>query len=126
MRSWTRAVLVCATVVCSTGISGAAEHETQTSKPVKDAIAPALVAGPDFKVNDPVVADGYMYRFSVTSTYGPFEVTGIEALRKLEQEIWGIGQLKDVTRSEAFLKAAVDQAGKPLVFVKDVVTKPVD
>src|SRR5262249_9202017 len=34
--------------------------------------------------------------------------------------------LKDVTRSEAFLKAAVDQAGKPLVFVKDVVTKPVD
>jgi hypothetical protein len=126
MRSWTRAVLACATVVCVTGASGAAEHETQTNKPVKDAIAPTLAAGPDFKVDDPVVADGYMYRFSVTSTYGPFEVTGIGALRKLEQEIWAIGQLKDVTRSEAFLKAAVDQAGKPLVFVQDVVTKPVD
>jgi hypothetical protein len=34
--------------------------------------------------------------------------------------------LKNVTKSEAFLKSLKDQAGKPLVFVKDVVTKPVD
>jgi len=108
------------------GSGAAADYETQKNKPVKDAIAPELAAGPDFKVNDPVVADGYMYHFSVTSTYGPFEATGIGALQKLEHEIWAIGQLKGVTRSEAFLKAAVDQAGKPLVFVKDVATKPVD
>jgi len=108
------------------GSGTAADYETKTNKPVKDAIAASLAAGPDYKVNDPVVADGYMYRFSVTSTYGPFEATGTGALQKLQQEIWAIGQLKGVTRSEAFLKAAVDQAGKPLVFVKDVVTKPVD
>ena len=106
--------------------SGAAAYETQMNKPVKEAIAPAIAAGPDFKVNDPVVADGYMYRFAVTSTYGPFEVTGTGALRKLEHEIWAIGQLKNITRSEAFGKALVTQAGKPLVFAKDVVTKPVD
>src|SRR5215475_3420603 len=108
------------------GSGAAAEYETQSAKPVKDAIAPDLATGPDYQVNDPVVADGYMYRFNVTSTYGPFQVTGIGALIKLRQEIWAIGQLKGVTRSEAFLKAAVDQAGKPIVFVKDVVTKPVD
>src|SRR5215470_2329626 len=109
------------------GDSGAAAvYETQTNKPVKSAIAASLAAGPDYKVNDPIVADGYMYRFRVTSTYGPFQATGIGALQKLEHEIWAIGQLKNVTRSEAFLKAAVDQAGKPLVFVKDVVTKPAE
>ena len=109
------------------GDSGAAaDYETQTNKPVKNTIAASLAAGPDYKVNDPIVADGYMYRFRVTSTYGPFQATGIGALQKLEHEIWAIGQLKNVTRSEAFLKAAVDQAGKPLVFVKDVVTKPAD
>src|SRR5215469_14151155 len=108
------------------GSGAASDYETQSAKPVKDAIAPELATGPDYQVNDPVVADGYMYRFNVTSTYGPFQVTGIGALIKLRQEIWAIGQLKGVTRSEAFLKAAVDQAGKPLVFVKDVVTKPVD
>jgi hypothetical protein len=112
-------------LLCAGG-STASDYETQAAKPVQEAIAPELATGPDYKVNDPVVADGYMYRFTVTSTYGPFQVTGIGALQKLRQEIWAIGQLKDVTRSEAFLKAAVDQAGKPLVFVKDVVTKPVD
>jgi len=72
------------------------------------------------------VADGYMYRFTVASPYGPFDVTGTGALRKVEREIWAIGQLKQVTKSEAFLKSLKDQAGKPLVFAKDVITKPVD
>jgi hypothetical protein len=106
--------------------AGAADYETQTNKPVAQAIAPQSAAGPDFKVNDPVVADGYMYRFTVTSTHGAFDATGTGALRKLEHEIWAIGQLKNITRSEAFLKSLKDQAGKPLVFVKDVVTSPVD
>jgi len=114
------------TVLAVASGAGAAEYETQTNKSVSQALPPALAAGPDFKVNDPVVADGYMYRFTVTSPYGPFDVTGTGALRKLEHEIWAIGQLKNVTKSEAFLKSLKDQAGKPLVFAKDVVTKPVD
>jgi hypothetical protein len=83
-----------------------------------------VAAGPNYKVTDPVVADGYMYQFKVTSTYGAFGVVGTGALRKLEREIWAIGQLKQVTKSEAFLKSLKDQAGKPLVFAKDVITKP--
>jgi len=114
------------TVLAVASGAGAADYETQTNKPVSQALPPAVAAGPDFKVNDPVVADGYMYKFTVTSTYGPFEVTGTGALRKLEKEIWAIGQLKNVTRSEAFLKSLKDQAGKPLVFAKDVITNPVD
>jgi len=126
MRHVKYALVACVIAAFAAGNSGAANYETQFNKPAKDAVPPTVAAGPDFKVNDPVVADGYMYRFTVTSTYGPFEVTGIGALRKLEQEIWAIGQLKNVTRSEAFLKSLKDQAGKPLVFAKDVVTKPVD
>jgi hypothetical protein len=126
MRHVKHVLVACVIAVFAAGNSGAADYETQFNKPAKDAVPPTVAAGPDFKVNDPVVADGYMYKFTVTSTYGPFNVTGIGALRKLEQEIWAIGQLKNVTRSEAFLKSLKDQAGKPLVFAKDVVTKPVD
>ena len=126
MRHVKQVAVACVVALFVASSSGAAEYETQTNKPVKDAVSPTVAAGPDFKVNDPVVADGYMYRFTVTSTYGPFEVTGTGALRKLEQEIWAIGQLKSITRSEAFTKALVTQAGKPLVFAKDVITKPVD
>jgi hypothetical protein len=124
MRHVKQALVACVIAAFAAGSSGAADYETSVNKPAKDAVAPT--SGPDFKINDPVVGDGYMYKFTVTSTYGPFNVTGIGALRKLEQEIWAIGQLKNVTRSEAFLKSLKDQAGKPLVFAKDVVTKPVD
>lgn len=126
MNNWRRRSLVTMTVLACAAGAGAADYETQTNKPASQALPPQLAAGPDFKVNDPVVADGYMYRFTVTSTYGPFGVTGTGALRKLEHEIWAIGQLKNVTRSEAFLKSLKDQAGKPLVFAKDAVTHPVD
>jgi hypothetical protein len=126
MSNWALRSLVGMTVLAFATSAGAADYETQTNKPVAQALPPALAAGPDFKVNDPVVADGYMYKFTVTSTYGPFQTVGTGALRKLEHEIWAIGQLKNVTRSDAFLKSLKDQAGKPLVFAKDVITSPVD
>jgi hypothetical protein len=104
--------------------AGAADYETAGNRPVKEALPPAVAAGPDYTVTDPVMADGYMYQFKVKSPYGPYDVTGTGALRKLEHEIWAIGQLRQITKSEAFLKSLKDQAGKPIVFVKDAVTKP--
>jgi hypothetical protein len=50
-----------------------------------------------------------MYHFQVKSTYALYEVSGVGALRKLEHEIWAIGQLKNVTRSDAFLRSLKDQ-----------------
>src|SRR6266481_2820557 len=124
MRNWQRVSVVCGMVLAAVSGGGAAEYETQANKPVSAALAPAVAAGPDYTVKNPVVADGYMYQFKVKSPYAVFDVTGIGALRKLEHEIWAIGQLKQVTKSEAFLKSLKDQAGKPLVFAKDVITKP--
>ena len=123
-----RAFLVLAymAALAFTGAARAADYETPTNRTVVGVLPPQLAAGPDYTVKDPVVADGYMYRFTVVSTYGPYDVTGLGALRKLQREIWAIGELRNVTGSEAFLGALKDQAGKPIVFVKDVVTKPVD
>jgi len=104
MKDWKRVAVVSMTMLAAASSAGAADYETQTNKPVQQVLQPAVAAGPDFTVNNLVVADGYMYTFSVVSTYGTFNVTGIGALRKLEREIVAIGQLKNITRSEAFLK----------------------
>lgn len=126
MRHWKRVAVTCMTVLGAAVGAGAAGYETPMNRAAKDVLPPAVAAGPDYRVVDPVVADGYMYQFAVTSTHGPFKVAGTGALRKLEHEIWAIGQLKNITGSAAFFNAFKDQAGKPLVFVKDVVTQPVD
>src|SRR6266481_7693249 len=124
MRFWTRLSIMCLAAAAVASVAGAADYETAGKRPAKEVLPPAVATGPDYTVTDPVVADGYMYQFKVKSPYGPFDVTGTGALRKVEHEIWAIGQLKQVTKSEAFLKSLKDQAGKPLVFAKDVVTKP--
>jgi hypothetical protein len=126
MKYWKRLSVVCAMVLAAVSGAGAAEYETPKSRLSKDVLPPAVAAGADYKVTDPVVADGYMYQFKVTSTHGAFGATGTGALRKLEREIWAIGQLKGITKSEVFLKSLKDQAGKPLVFAKSVVTNPGD
>ena len=124
MRYWRHLSIACMTVLAAAGGAGAADYETPKNRSAKDALPAAVAAGADYTVSDPVVADGYMYQFKVKSPYAVFDVTGMGALRKLEHEIWAIGQLKQVTKSEAFLKSLKDQAGKPLVFAKDVITKP--
>jgi len=116
--------IACMTVLAAASAVGAADYETPKNRSVKDALPAAVATGRDYAVRDPVVTDGYMYQFNVKSPYGVFGVTGIGALRKLEHEIWAIGQLRQVTKSEAFLKSLKDQAGKPLVFAKDVIMKP--
>ena len=124
MRYWKHVSMACMTVLAAAAGVGAAEYETPKNRSVKDVLPAAVAAGADYTVMDPVVADGYMYQFKVKSPYAVYDVTGTGALRKLEREIWAIGQLKQVTKSEAFVKSLKDQAGKPLVFAKDVVTKP--
>ena len=124
MRQWKHLVMACVTVLAAAAGVGAADYETPRNRSVKDVLPAAVAAGADYTVSDPVVADGYMYQFKVKSPYAVFDVTGTGALRKLEREIWAIGQLKQVTKSDAFLKSLKDQAGKPLVFAKDVLTKP--
>jgi hypothetical protein len=104
----------------------AADYETPASRRVAEVLPAELIKGPHYTVRDPVVTDGYMNYYQVDSDFGPFEVTGTGALRKLLREIWAIGELRQITGSEVFLKAVKEQATKPLAFAKNVITKPGD
>ena len=117
-------VLLLSGVVLAVVAAGAADYETPANRNVTEVLPAELAKGPRYAVREPVVADGYMYHYQVVSDFGPFEVTGTGALRKLAREIWAIGELRQITGSEVFLKALKDQAAKPLTFAKNVITKP--
>ena len=104
----------------------AAQHEDPADRRAQDVLPPDLVTGPNFKVQDAVSADGYMYRFAVESPFGPFDVTGTGALRKLVREIHAIASLRDIKKGEAFGKAVADSATGPLRLAKSLITNPVD
>ena len=111
-------------LLVAAGAVAAQTYEEPSSVPAATVLSPGLAKGAYHTVTDPVVADGYMYHYRVTSTYGPFEAVGTGALRKLVNELHAIDELKKITGTEAFAKALGAQALKPVAFVKNVVTKP--
>jgi hypothetical protein len=116
--------LLASTVLLAAGAAETAEYETPTSRPVSVVLPAALAKGVSHTVRDPVVTDGYMYHYQLDSSFGPFDVTGTGALRKLVHELWAIGELKKISGSEAFVKALGAQALKPVEFAKNVLTSP--
>ena len=101
-------------------------YEQATTYQPAQVLPKELVRGPHYQTLNPVTSDGYMYRMSVRSDYGPFEVTGTGALRKLAREIAAIAQLREIKATKAFTSAVVDSASGPLAFTKNLIMHPVD
>src|SRR5262249_51350292 len=110
----------------ATGLMAAEPYETPTERRAAEVLPPAMVVTPNYQVQDPVVADGYMDRFTVGSPFGTFEVTGHGALRKLLNEIGAIAALREIKTGQAFGDAVVNTAKGPLRFAKNLITNPVD
>ena len=102
------------------------KYETPQPARAADVLAKSAVAGPHFKIRPTVAYDGYMYRFTVDSDYGPFEVTGYGALRKLMSEIRAITALRDTKNLKAYGEGLKKSTGAPLRFVRDLAVNPVD
>ena len=123
VRAFAAAALLC---FSATNTAMAQQHEQPTGRRAVEVLPLDVVTGPTYRVQDPVVADGYMYRFSVESDSGVFDVTGVGALRKLVREIQAIGALRAMKKSEAFGKALKDSATGGVRFAKSLITNPVD
>ncbi len=113
-------------VLTAAGAMAAGPYEEPADRRPSQVLPKEMVAGRHYRVQDPVVADGYMYRFTVKSDYGPFEVTGIGALRKLLNEIRAIAKLEEIKNGKAFAAAVADSASGPFRFAKNLIVHPVD
>ena len=95
--------LAIASLALSQGEPG---YEVPATVQAADAAPAALLQGKHHRVAPEVRADGYLYRFQLTSDFGPFEAAGRTMLATRVQEIEGIASLQEVSKSEVFVKAA--------------------
>jgi len=117
--------LILFTLIISTGVAfGAANYEAPSDKRASEVLPSNLRSGPHFKVQDRVAADGYMLRFTVTSDYGTFPVTGEYGLRKLIKEIQAIAALKKTGKGEAFVEGVRGKAQETVEFGANLVADP--
>lgn len=101
-----------------------ATFETPGDKRASEVLPPNLRSGPHFQVQDRVAADGYMLRYTVTSDYGTFPVTGEYGLRKLIKEIQAIAALKKMSKGEAFAEGIKGKAQETMEFGANLVVDP--
>lgn len=127
---WGRFVEIAAAMVllnlATVGLAAAQQYEQPMERRAADVLPSEIVASPNHRVQDTVLADGYMYRFAVDSQFAVVDVTGTGALRKLIREVQAIAALREMKKGEAFGKAVMDSATGPFRFAKNLITNPTD
>ncbi len=88
-------------------------------------LAPDMLAGPLFRVEDQVPTDGLLGRFTLRSDVGTFVAPGRELLRIRIAELPAIRHLESTSQTDVFLSAAGNAAAKPVEAVADLVMNPV-
>jgi hypothetical protein len=90
------------------------DFERPALPPVRELLAPELVAGPHFKVTDPAQNDGYFTTYTLVSDFGTFVVEGQPMLELRIAELVALQELDELSSTTVFADAAY-QAGKGIV-----------
>jgi hypothetical protein len=108
------------------GVAGAAGYEPSATHKASDLLPKSLLSGPNFKVDENVTSDGYVFRFAITSDFGPYEADGREMLEIRVLEIQALAKLSEISQTDAFAKAVGQSAKNTGAAVVNVATKPVE
>jgi hypothetical protein len=92
----------------------------------KDLVAPELLKGPNFTVDDRVPVKDFLAHFTIRSTYGTFEAHGIHMLHVRVREIYGLAKLDEMGKGEEFAEAAAKAVARPVTSAVNMVVNPVE
>lgn len=83
-----------------------------------------LLKGTDYTIEQNVPTDGYFGQFVINTQWGPLPVHGVELLKVRISELPALQQLKDISKTEVFAKAAATAAVKPIKSLQNVAEDP--
>ena len=102
------------------------EFENPGTVSAADILPADLLAGPHHTVSDEAVMDGLFPRFTITSQFGRYRVRGAEMLRIRVNEIQALATKEDLTQDSAFGAGVLHTLSGPFVFLKNLITEPID
>jgi hypothetical protein len=104
----------------------AQEFEQTTVFKASQILPPTLLSGPNHKVKEVIVNDGYINRYTIESKYGSFDGVTSAKLRKRIREINALAVMEKVRGTKVFRESVVEAGGDVLHGVKMLVTSPID
>ena len=124
-----RHAVVVASSLLLAGAATAASDPAFEAEPVlraRDLVAPELLRGPRFTVDDRVPVKGFLARFTIRSDFGTFEAHGIHMLHVRVRETVALGQLEEMSKTKEFAEAAANAVARPVTSTVNMVVHPVE
>ena len=118
------AVLVMGGAAATSWAQSAFEREPVLK--AKDLVAPELLKGPNFTVDERVPVVGFLARFTVRSEFGTFDVHGIHMLHVRIPEIYALAQLDKMSKTQEFADAAARAVARPVTSAANMIVNPVE
>jgi hypothetical protein len=127
--AWATLAAVALSGACSCLAARAADAQLPFQAPPirrrSELLAPDMLAGPQFRVEDQVPTDGFLGRFTLRTDGGTIVAPGRELLRIRIAELPAIRHLESTSQTDVFLSAAGNAAAKPVEAVANLVMNPV-
>ena len=115
---------VCAITVRS-GFSADGGHESVPILSASKILPPALLNGPNHKVQERVVNDGFQNIYTIDSKFGQFRAVSTALLRTRVQEIDAMATMDKLKGTKEYGTAVKESALSAMVAAKDMVFQPV-
>ena len=91
-----------------------------------DLVAPELLKGPHFTVDNRVPINGFLARFTIRSTYGTFDAHGIHMFQIRVKEVYALTQLDGMSKTKEFAEAAGKALARPVTSAANMIINPVE
>ena len=122
------AIILCGALWLATGLTAAAQGSYE-SPPVLQAsaiLAREVVAGPNHRVEERVVNDGYINTYTINSKFGRFTAVSTAGLHVRINEINALVKMETVKGSKEYEKSVKEAGGDVVQGIKSLATQPVD
>jgi hypothetical protein len=130
MTRWRTAIIIAA-VLIAVLMSGAwpafsQEYETPVTSRAENVLPKKLLSGADYRIDDIVASDGYLYAYLLHSRFGDFKVMSTALLYTRLTEIKAMAAMEQVSSASQFGGALADKGAQTVQGAANLLVHPVD
>ncbi len=128
MRLYINGAVVALFVVLLLGTALRVAAQRYESPPVLKAsqiVPPELLSGPDYRIDEGVLNDGFLNHYKVNSKFGEFNAVSNATLRKRIWEIRAMAEMDKVTGTKEFLESFKESGQKTVKGAVGLITHPI-
>ncbi len=104
----------------------AQRYESSATLMASQIVPKGLLSGPDYRIDEKVLNDGFLNHYKVNSKLGEFKAVSNATLRKRIWEFRAMVEMDKVTGTKEFLDSFKESGQKTLAGAKVVITSPIE